>query len=100
MGDSAFILYKSNVNAQIDHRDLSDVSWLSAQMMDFVPLMYFSYLYNFLFPAPATAKADLEGLIKEFSSLITAHLNSSWGYFSSSPSFASHFVKSSLKAPG
>lgn len=51
-------------------------------------------------PCPSNSKADLEGLIKEFSSLITAHLNSSWSYFSSSLSFASHFVKSSLKAPG
>lgn len=44
-------------------------------------------------------RAGLEGLIKEFPALITAQLKSSWSYFSSSPSIASDFVKSSLEAP-
>lgn len=48
----------------------------------------------------SNSKAGLEGLIKEFSLSVTARLKSSWSYFSSSFSFASHVIKSSLKAPG
>lgn len=62
---------------------------------ELVPSMYCSYLYNF--PLPSRTKDDWEGLIKGFLLLITAHLHSSWSYFSSPPS---HFVKFPLKAPG
>lgn len=99
MGDSPVILYKSTINVQIVHSDLSDVARLSAQDYGVCLFNAFQLSVQLSPPCSSNSKADLEGLIKEFSSLITAHLNSSWSYFSSSPSFASHFEKSSLKAP-
>lgn len=96
MGDSLVILYKCADSPR------GFIWCVTAFCTDYevCPFNVFQLSLQLSSPCLSNSKADLEGLIKEFSSLITAHLNSSCSYFSSSPSFASHFVKSSLKAPG